>query len=28
MDTTSFFKGPQSDYMGIDDPTLEDMGHQ
>jgi ABC-type transport system substrate-binding protein len=24
----SFFKGRQSDYMGIDDPPLEDMVHQ
>jgi len=24
----SFFKGQQSDYMGIDDPKLEDMVRQ
>jgi peptide/nickel transport system substrate-binding protein len=26
--SVSFFKGRQSDYMGIDDPKLEDMVHQ
>ena len=26
--SVSFFKGRQSDYMGIDDPNLEDMVHQ
>src|SRR5713101_5989328 len=26
--SVSFFKGRQSDYMGIDDPQLEDMVHQ
>ncbi len=26
--SVSFFKGRQSDYMGIDDPPLEDMVHQ
>jgi ABC-type transport system substrate-binding protein len=26
--SVSFFKGQQSDYMGIDDPKLEDMVHQ
>ena len=26
--SVSFFKGHQSDYMGIDDPKLEAMGHQ
>ena len=24
--SVSFFKGRQSDYMGIDDPQLEDTG--
>jgi ABC-type transport system substrate-binding protein len=28
MRSVSFFKGQQSDYMGIDDPKLEDMVHQ
>src|SRR5215470_12550460 len=28
MRSVSFFKGRQSDYMGIDDPKLEDMVHQ
>src|SRR5215831_7557573 len=28
MRSVSFFKGRQSDYMGIDDPTLEDLVHQ
>src|SRR5215813_4613118 len=28
MRSVSFFKGQQSDYMGIDDPTLEEMVHQ
>jgi ABC-type transport system substrate-binding protein len=26
--SVSFFKGKQSDYMGIDDPTLEEMVRQ
>jgi glutathione transport system substrate-binding protein len=26
--SVSFFKGQQSDYMGMDDPKLEDMVHQ
>jgi len=26
--SVSFFKGQQSDYMGIDDPKLEDLVHQ
>jgi ABC-type transport system substrate-binding protein len=26
--SVSFFKGRQSDYMGIDDPGLEDLVHQ
>jgi len=26
--SVSFFKGRQSDYMGIDDPKLEEMVHQ
>jgi len=26
--SVSFFKGRQSDYMGIDDPQLEDLVHQ
>jgi peptide/nickel transport system substrate-binding protein len=26
--SVSFFKGHQSDYLGIDDPKLEDMVHQ
>jgi ABC-type transport system substrate-binding protein len=26
--SVSFFKGRQSDYMGIDDPALEDLVHQ
>jgi ABC-type transport system substrate-binding protein len=28
MRSVSFFKGQQSDYMGIDDPKLEDLVHQ
>jgi ABC-type transport system substrate-binding protein len=28
MRSVSFFQGRQSDYMGIDDPKLEDMVHQ
>ena len=28
MRSVSFFKGQQSDYMGIDDPKLEEMVHQ
>jgi len=28
MRSVSFFKGRQSDYMGIDDPKLEDLVHQ
>src|SRR5215510_8138114 len=28
MRSVSFFKGRQSDYMGIDDPKLEDMVHE
>jgi peptide/nickel transport system substrate-binding protein len=28
MRSVSFFKGMQSDYMGIDDPKLEDLVHQ
>jgi hypothetical protein len=28
MRSVSFFKGQRSDYMGIDDPKLEDMVHQ
>jgi ABC-type transport system substrate-binding protein len=28
MRSVSFFKGQQSDYMGIDDPGLEAMVHQ
>ena len=28
MRSVSFFKGQQSDYMGIDDPKLEELVHQ
>ena len=28
MRSVSFFKGQQSDYMGIDDPKLEEMVHE
>jgi ABC-type transport system substrate-binding protein len=28
MRSVSFFKGQQSDYMGIDDPTLEALVYQ
>jgi len=28
MRSVSFFKGQQSDYMGMDDPKLEEMVHQ
>ena len=28
MRSVSFFKGRQSDYMGLDDPKLEEMVYQ